>query len=203
MHKTNGPLLTVFIILLSTYVSCEFDWLYIVDTQLCKLRNTRYQVCLIYVCPIFTEIPNCMISDEPFARTRVFCTTWYIFPCQGYRPVTPPDATRVCNTNQWLVGFDRVRVGVYLLQPTAVYLQQYGYLFFVSYVAVRRDPHPFFSGLPLGQSRCAMLASAPAGWCSTIQHWYGILVVSVKHVAYWPTCIMIRDHRESAPWQSR
>ena len=126
-----------------------------------------------------------------------------IFPCQGYRPVTPPDATRVCNTNQWLVGFDRVRVGVYLLQPTAVYLQQYGYLFFVSYVAVRRDPHPFFSELPLGQSRCAMLASAPAGWCSTIQHWYGILVVSVKHVAYWPTCNMIRDHRESAPWQSR
>ena len=47
------------------YVSCEFDWLNsIVDTQLCKLRNTFR----LYYAPFFSpNFTNCMIG-----RSRVF-----------------------------------------------------------------------------------------------------------------------------------
>ena len=39
--------------------------------------------------PIFTEFPKFMIS-----RSRVFFM-YLVFPCQGYRPVTPLDAARI------------------------------------------------------------------------------------------------------------
>ena len=58
------------------YVICEFD--YIVDTQLCKMRN------MSRLYHIFTEFPSFMIS-----RSRVFFTR-YVFPCQGYRRVAYP-----------------------------------------------------------------------------------------------------------------
>ena len=60
--SNHGRWFYLFFYKMMKYVSCEFDCDYIVDTQLCKLRN------MSRLYPVFTEFSNFMIKSRSFYK---------------------------------------------------------------------------------------------------------------------------------------